>query len=451
MRSRFSSTQRSVSFKVLFIGLLVLLLLIPVGMIRAVIHDRDATSASAAQDIKRSWGGEQQIAAPVLVLPFERSEAGQYGLQVQRHRRLYVLPDSLRIEVNLRPEMRYRGIHKVPIYSSTLRFSGTFAAPADAIRKVDGAKVDWEKLYIAVGVSDPRAISKSPQIDIGGRTSGFVAGGQHIGGLPLQITAPTPNLFDDGATEALSFEFELNLNGTNSLQFVPLGDTTEVIVSSSWPSPSFNGAYLPASRDVSADGFSARWDVSSIGRSIPPFWIEGSSVNIETEQSAFGVDLFVPVGLYQLTLRATRYAVLFIGLTFVAYFLFEVMLGLQLHLLQYLLIGFANSLFYLLLLSLAEHVGFGWAYIGSSTASSALIVGYSVSVLQLRRRAALMALVLLCLYSFLYVTLKEESYALLTGSAGLWIVLAIIMFLTRHIDWHGLTGRYKPDPQVESR
>jgi inner membrane protein len=127
------------------------------------------------------------------------------------------------------------------------------------------------------------------------------------------------------------------------------------------------------------------------------------------------------------------------------------MLGLQLHLLQYLLIGFANSLFYLLLLSLAEHVGFGWAYIGSATASSALIVGYSVSVLQLRRRAALMALVLLCLYSFLYVTLKEESYALLTGSAGLWIVLAIIMFLTRHIDWHGLTGRYKPDPQVESR
>jgi inner membrane protein len=229
MRSRFSSTQRSVSFKVLFIGLLVLLLLIPVGMIRAVIHDRDATSASAAQDIKRSWGGEQQIAAPVLVLPFERSEAGQYGLQVQRHRRLYVLPDSLRIDVDLRPEMRYRGIHKVPIYSSTLRFSGTFAAPADAIRKVDGAKVDWEKLYIAVGVSDPRAISKSPQIDIGGRTSGFVAGGQHIGGLPLQITAPTPNLFDDGATEALSFEFELNLNGTNSLQFVPLGDTTEVI------------------------------------------------------------------------------------------------------------------------------------------------------------------------------------------------------------------------------
>jgi inner membrane protein len=209
------------------------------------------------------------------------------------------------------------------------------------------------------------------------------------------------------------------------------------------------GAYLPLTREVNEGGFTATWEIPDLGRNIPRSWLDGELREITTDQSAFGVEIFVPVGLYQLSLRATSYAVLFIGLTFVAFFLFEILLGLRLHLLQYLLIGFANSLFYLLLLSLAEHIGFGVAYMISTIASCSLIVAYSVSVLRVRRRSGLMALILAGLYGFLYVTLKAESYALLVGSIGLWIVLATIMFLTRRIDWEGLAGSGDPqNPQT---
>jgi inner membrane protein len=243
-------------------------------------------------------------------------------------------------------------------------------------------------------------------------------------------------------TDAASLDFELvlTLNGTNSLKFLPLGDTTSVSMTSTWPSPSFFGNYLPESRVVEEDGFSADWQVSSLGRAIPSRWI-GDDVNEGVAmESAFGVSLFLPIGLYQLTTRAAKYAVLFVAMTFVAYFLFEIIVGLSLHPLQYLLVGLANTMFFLLLLSLAEHIGFAWAYFASAVASSALITAYSIAVLGQRTRAFIMTTVLGVLYGFLYLTLNAESYAMLAGSAALWITLAIVMYLTRHVDWHGHGG-----------
>ncbi len=204
---------------------------------------------------------------------------------------------------------------------------------------------------------------------------------------------------------------------------------------SPWPSPGFIGSYLPETREISDKGFTASWRISSLGRSYPSRWTSTETHLANAEQSAFGVNLFVPIGLYQLTTRATKYAILFIGLTFVGYFLFEVMAGLRLHPLQYLLVGFANTLFYLLLLSLAEHIGFGLAYLTSTLASAGLITGYSISVLGTRTRALLMMAILAILYSFLYLILSAESYAMLAGSIGLWATLGLIMYLTRRINW----------------
>ncbi len=437
MQHKIPEISRSLSVKVALIGLMVMVLLIPVGMIKDVINDRQMVSHQAERDISQSWGGQQLVAAPILVLPYEGMEANQYGRILVTGKRIYVLPETLDIDVELHPQIRYRGIHEVPIYSSVVRFSGSFFLPDTKALKVDTSRVNWDELSIAVGVSDARAILKTPVLKIGDQSSSFVAGGLVSDGLPPQIVAPIRNPFNEQNGHRVSFSFEMNLNGTRSLQFLPLGDTTSVTMSSSWASPSFSGAYLPVKRAISADGFTASWQISSLGRSMPSVWREGELNANAMPQSAFGVDIFMPVGLYQLTLRATKYAVLFIGLTFVAYFLFEVMAGVRLHLLQYLMIGFANTLFYLLLLSLAEHIGFGWSYIISAVASASLIVGYSKSALKFRYQVGLIIVVMLCLYSFLYMTLRAETYALLFGSIGLWVSLAIIMFLTRRVDWFG--------------
>ena len=446
MHGKLRELNRSVSTKVFFIGLLVMVLLIPVSMIKGVINDRQIVSHQAEADIMRSWGGEQVLAAPILILPYEYMDTTQYGSRLITGKRLYVLPDELNVDVRLRPEVRYRGIHEVPIYNSVIRVNGSFVMPGAAALRIDPSQIDWGGAMIAIGVSDARAVLNTPRIEIGDQSSSFVANGLEIDGLPPQIIAPIKIPLDETSGSRTSFSFELSLNGTNSLSFLPLGDTTRVAVTSSWASPSFTGAYLPVEREITDEGFSARWEVSSLGRTMPSVWHEGELNDNVVRRSEFGVGIYMPVGLYQLTLRATKYAVLFIGLTFVAYFMFEIMSGLQLHILQYLMIGFANTIFYLLLLSLAEHIGFGWAYILSAIASGSLIVGYSNAALQQRQRVGLISFVLLCLYSFLYMTLQAETYALLFGSVGLWMSLAIVMYLTRRVDWYGLVSKEPKTP-----
>ena len=236
------------------------------------------------------------------------------------------------------------------------------------------------------------------------------------------------------------FTLTLNIKGSETLKFLPLGDTTRASMRSSWPSPSFSGSYLPHTRQISDAGFEADWRVSSIGRPMPSHWSKSAPAADVSYSSAFGVDLYMPVSIYRLTVRAAKFGILFVGLTFVAYFMFEVIAKLRLHPLQYLMVGLANVVFYLLLLSFAEHMAFGLAYLISAAASSGLIVGYSRAVLGERQRALLVGAILALLYGFLYLTLSAENFALLAGAIGLWVALALIMYLTRRIDWHDKAG-----------
>ena len=438
MRTFFGNLPRSASLKVGIIAALILGLLIPVSMIQGVIWDRDATSNLSRTDIMQSWGGEQTIAGPILIVPYEVVSVTQYGERVVDEGRAYVLPDKLELDASLAPDIRYRGLHKVPVYTADIRLSGTFNLPISGELDIETAYLDWQHATVALGISDARAVTSAPVLSMGGVKSKFESAAVQIAALPPQIIAPVGGALtkrsDDGPVE---FEIALNINGTKSLKVLPLGDTSTISMNSSWPSPSFVGSYLPQSREISDGGFTAEWRISSIGRQLPSRWIEGSLQVPALSNLAFGVDLFVPVGLYQKTLRTTKYAILFIGLTFVAYFLFEIVAGLHLHPLQYLMVGLANTLFYLLLLSLAEHMGFGWAYLLSSLGSSGLIVGYSRAVLGDRRRAMTISGVLFCLYGFLYMTVQAENYAMLSGAVGLWIALSIVMYLTRRVNWYG--------------
>ena len=437
MRIPLNASSRSASIKVAIIVFLVLVLLIPVSMIDGVIRDRRSNENVAALDIGSSWGLDQVVTGPVLRLPYEDSRMTVYGAPFLQPKSLYVLASDLRIEADVTSELRYRGIHKVPVFSAVVSMEGSIGLDALEELGIDPVAVDWNNAELLLGISDAKGVARIPEARVGGVRARFRPGTEQVPGLPPQLGAALTGVKGD---KRLDIGITLRVNGTGSLSFLPLSDSTELKMSSTWPSPSFSGRFLPLKREVGADGFKASWQVPSLSRKLPAYWVDTHSAGEEVANGAFGVRFIQPVGLYQLMLRAIKYAVLFVGLTFISYFVVEVVADLRLHPLQYLLVGLANTLFYLLLLSLAEHIGFDLAYAVSAVASAILIIGYSASILAKRSRAALIAAVLAGLYAFLYLTLKAESFALLAGSVGLWVVLAAIMYLTRGINWYGSDG-----------
>jgi len=434
MRMPSFSGSRSVTIKVAIIAVLILVLLIPVGMIRSVIHDRSNNESVAVSDISRSWGGEQLITGPILRLPYSGRNVTVYGSTYAQPRNAHVLSDQLKIVADIKSEIRYRGIHKVPVYTAEISMRGYIDPAIIEKLDIDVADVDWQAAQLLLGISESTALANTPLLTIGDHTIKFESGNEQIAGLPHQLGASIEQIVTDASP--IEFEITLLINGTGALRFLPLAGSAEVRASSNWPSPSFRGRRLPSERSISDDGFDASWQASSLGRALPSAWVDTHTALDNVAGGAFGVRLIQTVGLYQLMHRAIRYAVLFIGLTFVTYFLMEIVGDLRLHPLQYLLVGLANTLFYLLLLSLSEHAGFDLAYFISAAASAALISGYSAAILERTMRAALVAVVLAGLYLFLYLTLKAESFALLAGSIGLWVVLAVVMYLTRRIDWY---------------
>lgn len=438
MATKWEALQGSVTGKVLFIGALVMLLLVPLGMIQELIRERSGLYDVARADIAGAWGGAQTIGGPILVVPFQYTRLS-YAQPVTVTDELYVLPEDLAIEGNVDSEERSRGIYRIPVYTARLRVTARFAPPTVG-DGYENLQILWNQAQLVLPLADARAV-QAPIVVAGGTGNAtFAPGGMRIAGFGPQLVAPYAALGLGALTAPQAFSFEVAVRGTGGLRFLPLGGETRVNVTSDWPSPSFAGAYLPETRDVTADGFTAQWRVLDLGRGYASNWLRSASAAPQNvEASAFGAELITPVGIHETTLRAAKYAVLIIGLTFMAYFLFELFAALRLHTLQYLLIGLANCVFFLLLLALAEHVGFAPAYVASAAAATALITSYSAAVLQSLRRALPIGALLAALYGYLYVTLRAEDYALLFGALGLFAVLAGFMYLTRRVDWHRVT------------
>ena len=437
MKAELKSLSGSVTGKVLFIAFLILVMLIPLGMIEGLVAERAQHYDAARDDIGRSWGQAQTIGGPILIVPFSytRYVSGQSVVVMDE---LYVLPERLDIRGNADAEQRCRGIYEVPVYTARLAVSGRFAPVTFGSEYPDFA-LRWEQAAIALPLSDARSVREPIVLVSGNGTTVFEAGGARVSGFGPLLVAPYAALNLGPLTAAQDFSFELVLGGTEVLEFLPLGDETHVQVASSWPSPSFMGAFLPSERTVDASGFTAEWRVLDLGRGYPSIWRRSDAPPTTVASSAFGAALVTPVGIHEAAMRATKYGVLIFGFTFVAYFLFELFASLRLHALQYLLIGLANCVFYLLLLALAEHVGFGPAYVASAVAATALITSYSGAVLRSLRRAAPIGGLLTALYAYLYVTLRAEDYALLFGALGVFASLAAFMYLTRRIDWFAVT------------
>jgi len=425
--------------KLIVSGVLVLGLLIPLAMVRSLVEERQTRRSSALQEVDALWGGSQTIAGPMLVVPYLAHSTDEKGRDTTCTELAYFLPDALHIDARLAPEHRNRGIFDTVVYRAELQVSGTFARPDFGNWPIAPADVLWEQAFVSFGITDIRSIRGGATVHWGTTEQPFTPGSGPVDLWTSGLSAPAPGLRALADHTAVDFQIALGINGSGEIRFLPLGKETLASVTSTWSNPSFAGAFLPETRSVRANGFDAAWRISYFGRSYPQRWrrvdAERTASAFTVQATGFGVGLFLAADAYQKTERAMKYGVLFLTLTFLTFFLFETFGTVALHPLQYLLVGAALCLFYLLLLALSEQLAFGTAYAIAAVATVGLIAAYSSAILRKLRRSLVLALVLGGLYGYLYVLLQAEDYALLLGSLGLFAVLALVMYITRRIDW----------------
>ena len=447
--------NRSLLFKLGAIALLMLVLLIPLLMINGIIGDRQYTRDAVLEDIARSSSYSQRLTGPVMVVPYRKTVREwklneklnkRYEVTREERGRLYFLPDRFELDGKVQTELRARGIYQARLFHADNRISGRFELPAQWGITEDFADYRFEPAFLAVGISDIRGIENALKLELGSQQLEFEPGSQ-VDWLGEGVHVALPQQ-DSKKPYVVDFAFDLRLQGTEQLQVVPVGKISQVSLASNWPHPSFIGNFLPAQRDVTDSGFTANWQTTFFSTNLEQALqscLDGQGCKDFTNRS-FGVNFIDPVDQYLKSDRAIKYALLFIGLTFAGFFLFEVLKSLAVHPIQYALVGFALAFFYLLLLSLSEHIGFALAYLISASACVLLIGFYVCHVLRSLRHGLGFSAGLAALYGLLYGLLSAEDYALLMGSLLLFGLLGTVMVLTRKLDWYGVGKRKAVEP-----
>ena len=421
----------------LVVGFLVIILLIPAFMIQALIRDRQHRSESVKSEISSKWGNAQTITGPILQIPFDSYNESDISRNTRKKSTdyIYFLPENLNIDGEVIPEMRYRSIYKVVVYNSQLTISGTFKNINFDQWDILPENIRWKEATVYLGLSDLRGIQDKLTLKWNNQQYSFNPGtttNQIIySGVNTRVDLQADST-NESANE-FAFSCTLNLNGSQYLNFSPLGKETTVKVKSNWKDPSFAGEFLPDDHKITEEGFDANWKVLHLNRNIPQQWL-GNSQSINNAD--FGVDLIVPVDHYQKSERSAKYAIMFIGLTFLIFFFVEIRNKQRIHPVQYILVGLALCVFYTLLLSFSEQMGFNPAYFTSATATIGLITFYAGSIFKDGKLTALMGGVMTILYLFIFTILQLQDLALLLGSIGLFIVLAAIMYVSRNIKWY---------------
>ena len=417
--------KESVALRIILIASIIILLIIPLLMVQSLITDRQIYRQEAVNEISKSWASKQSIAGPMITVSHkvEKTDSKENKYFVIKDD--YYLPETLKIDVEVVPEKRYKGIYEVMLYKSKIKMSGTLNL-SKLKEKFPDEKFD--ESYISFNISDLRGIQKDAELNLNGKKYKLIPGLKdkvfHNGfysDLDLSKQDLTQN-----------FDIELELNGMENLEFVPLGKFTEVNMKSSWNNPSFEGAFLPLSREITEDGFTAQWKVNYFNRSYPQEW---ENQTYDPFPSAFGVKLLVPVDEYQKTMRTSKYGLMIIILTFLSFFMIELFSKKVIHPIQYLLVGLALIIFYSILLAISEYILFQYSYLISSVLIIALIGFYAKSIYQSNQISIVISGMLMMFYGFMYVILQLQDYSLLIGTIALFIILAAIMFFTRKINW----------------
>jgi inner membrane protein len=432
-----SAMRRSQILRLCLVGVLTLVLLIPIVMISGLVTERQARRESAVKEVSSKWGDAQAITGPALVLPFivHRSETSAAGEKIVHDQTRYAtfLPKQLGVEGKIEAESRYRGIFSIPVYTANLSMQGEFAQPDLAELGIESSSVLWNRAHLALAISDVRAIREQSVVSWNDKQFSFIPGSggflENAPGVHAQVEA-------DSAKSSYRFSFPISLNGSLSFNLAPFAEQTVTHITSNSPSPNFQGNWLPVERRVSDSGFEATWRIPYLGRNYPQSWVSDGDVRKAIDASRFGVELSDVVDHYRMADRSVKYAGLFILLTFASIWLIEVLAKVRVHPIQYLMLGAGLCVFYLLELSLSEHIGFGVAYAIACTSIIGMTAVYSRVIFPNERRSAVVATCVAALYGYLFVLLTNEDYALLIGSIGLFVILAGIMYVTRRVDWY---------------
>ena len=429
----------SILFKLVFIVFIALMLLIPSLWIDGLINERSARQQEVIDDVSEKWSGSQLIQGPVLVIPYKTQfsvrDMTNHVVVKQSVQNAFILPENLKIKGQVKTEMRHRGIFNVGVYNTNLNITGSFNRADLAKLQIDTANLMLDKARVIFGISDLKGLKANPFIKIQNQsiTVEPVLNGDLLdNGLQaaVNLSANTGN--------SIPFSFNLGLKGSQSLDFVHTGKITEVELTGNWASPKFTGRYLPDTSTINKDGFNAKWRMLYYNRPFPQQWA-GNDTLLNTFRSnkdaLFGTELHIQVDEYQKTMRTSKYAILIILLTFVSLFLTEVIQKAHVHVFNYALIGAAMIVFYTLLLSFSEQVGYNLAYLISAVATIALITWFAASLLHNGKAAYFFAVILCIFYGFIFIIIQLEDLALLVGSIALFVTVSALMYFSRKISW----------------
>lgn len=453
MLSKFTN---SVTGKMFLSGFLILLLWIPLLMVGNLVHEREARSRSVQKEIASKWGDAQNLSGPLLRFKLTRYIGkNKKGEKMYRSSNLILLPEDLQIMADVKSFPKNRGIYTAILYNAKVKMTGYFSRRRLQQTLAGGS---FSNMRLSLTVSDTRGLNIDADSRFNGNVLEFVPGSRikdFTSGVNSWVSVA-------GNDEKIPFAIEMVFSGSSSLFFNPTAKRMLAKIQSNWPSPKFDGAYLPTQSKINKKGFSAEYQISWLGRSFDqvvgedaastifsgrPRGVEEMRRRVEKSysisdniqgKSSFGVGFILTADHYQKTERSVKYGILFLTLTFGAFFLSEILLRLRLHPIQYLMIGSVLVIFYLLLISLSEHIPFAYAYVVSVLASSLAVAAYSFSILKKGMFSLIPALLLTALYAFLYMLLQSEDYALLIGSVLLFTILTAAMYLTRKIDWYSV-------------
>jgi len=436
-----TSNQKKLFFKIGFMLILILLLMIPNALVQEMIYERQGLESAIKNEISSSWGPSQRIVGPILSIPYK------YNVKVGEEKEiretiLTVLPETLNIEVDVSTEERKKSIYKCILYTADHNLKGSFLMPELKEFGDDLEEVLWDKAKIDIGFTSASSLQNTVNIEVEGRSYKMKSGASDS---YLQETGIHAEVILDGEKKEIEFYSQLSINGSKSIKYVPIATNTTVNMNSSWDSPGFVGLPLPNDRKiVDGEGFTSNWKTTEYNRSFRGITKRGD-FNFKNIPNFFGVDLVQTVGHYQKNMRSAKYALLIISLSFLIFFFFEILKGYKIHAVQYIFIGLALSIFYILLLSFSEHVGFDFAYLIASGSVVGLISWYSKYLLKNGTNVMMLSFILGGLYLYIYILLQMEEYALLVGSIGLFIVLGVVMYLSRNMNWYGAT---EPEPLI---
>jgi inner membrane protein len=429
--------KSSVSIKLTMIAILILMLQIPLSMVNGLVSERRQRQSQVTHEISSLWGGSNVVSPFVLTIPHWKYDVVPQKVGdeiedkiVKRRGYIHFLPKTLNVNGIIDSDIRYRSIYEVAVYTSNLNIDAGFEKPNFSQFGIQPNDILWDEAHLNLGIRELKGIEDPGHVIINGDSYYFDPG------------IPSKENFNSGIhsyfainseTDSFDVSFELELKGSQNISFTPMGEKTTVHLISSWKDPSFNGNFIPSSSTIDDNGFDATWKVSHLNRNYPQIF---SGNNDQISYASFGVDLMLPVNNYARVHRATKYGILFISLNFLIFFFLQILKKVKMHGIQYLLVGVAICIFFVLLIALTEHIGFTSAYWISCTASSMMIGIYSLSILRNMNFALIVLSTLFSFFGYMFVAIQMQDFSLLFGSIGLFIILALVMYFSRKYNWN---------------